>query len=436
MLLQQPYRPVCLYGLIAAMKTVEGGASDGQAKRGRVEADACAVPYARPDSPRRRLATLVLAGSVVVAFLAAANATSPLYQRYEAAWHASPLIGTIAFASYAVAVLVGLLWLSRLPTVFGRRRVLFTAICGQIIALSLFAIAGSFSLIVVGRIVQGLASGAAFGALSAMMIEADAERGTIASAASPGAGSGAGALLSGLVVQFLPGPTHTVYLILTAVLAAQALIVLRIVPEDSRRPASPNVPRPRVAAPAPARAVFFAAAPVVFAVWGLSGFYAALSPAVYTTLSGSGAVWPTALPLFILVGSGSLSTVVLRRVAGPALTVTGAVSTLVGLGVTVAAVELGSIGLYLAASAVAGVGFGTGFQGPIRSLVPLATDDERPALLSAVFIVAYGGLGITAVVAGALVSAGASLAAVTVELAIALAVLTSIALCTMLRAGR
>ena len=39
------------------------------------------------------------------------NAPSPLYERYETAWHASPLIGTIAFAAYAVAVIVGLLCL-------------------------------------------------------------------------------------------------------------------------------------------------------------------------------------------------------------------------------------------------------------------------------------------------------------------------------------
>ncbi len=386
-------------------------------------------------APSRRLATLALTSSVVVAFLAAANASSPLYQRYAATWHTSPLTGTIAFATYAVAVLAGLLWLSQLPDVFGRRPVLFTAICAQIIALLLFAVAGSFTLIVVGRVVQGLASGAAFGVLSATMIEADAERGAIASAASPGTGSGLGALLSGLVVQFLPGPTHTIYLILAAVLAGQALIVLRLIPAGTRQASQDALrPRVRVAIPANARAVFLATAPVVFAVWALSGFYAALSPALYTTLSGSGAVWPTALPIFVLLWSGTLTTVVVRGASGRALTITGAVSTLAGLGATIVAIELGSAGLYLVASAVAGIGFGAGFQGPIRSLAPLATDDERPALLSAVFVVAYGGLG-TAVIPGALLSAGASLTAVTVELAIALAVLSSIALGATLRAG-
>ena len=146
----------------------------------------------------------------MVAFLAAANAPSPLYERYETAWHASPLIGTIAFAAYAVAVIVGLLWLKELPAPLGRRAVLLGAIAGQILALVLFAVAGSFALIVVGRVLQGLASGAALGTLSAAMVESDAARGTVASAASPGAGGGVGspAQRAGRAVSARPAADH------------------------------------------------------------------------------------------------------------------------------------------------------------------------------------------------------------------------------------
>jgi MFS family permease len=209
----------------------------------------------------------VLASSIVVAFLAAANAPSPLYERYETAWHASPLIGTIAIAAYAAAVIVGLLWLKELPALLGRRAVLLGAIAGQALALGLFAVAGSFALIVVGRVLQGLASGAALGTLSAVMVESDAARGTVASAASPGAGSGSGALLSGLVVQFLPDPRQTIYLILAAILAIQALFVLRVMPRGQRRPLSWKAVSPQVAVPADAKTTFMSTAPVVFAVW-------------------------------------------------------------------------------------------------------------------------------------------------------------------------
>ena len=371
---------------------------------------------------------LVLASSIVVAFLAAANAPSPLYELYETAWHASPLIGTIAFAAYAVAVIAGLLWLKELPALLGRRAVLLGAIAGQILALVLLAAAGSFALIVAGRVLQGLASGAALGTLSAAMVESDAERGTAASAASPGAGSGSGALLSGLVVQFLPGPRQTIYLILAAILAIQALFVLRVIPRGQRRPLSWKAVSPRVAVPAGAKTTFMSTAPVVFAVWGLSGFYAALSPALYRALSRSDSVWQSALPLFALLATATATTIVLRRLNGRAQTITGARAMLVGLGITVAAIESGSTWLYLVASAAAGVGFGAGFQGPMRSMAPQAAQDQRPALLSAVFLVAYAGLGVSAVIPGALISNGAALTAVAIGLAVALAVLTAPAL--------
>jgi len=40
---------------------------------------------------------------------------------------------------------------------------------------------------------------------------------------APGAGTATGALLSGLVVQFLPAPTHLVYVAAIAVFAVQAV---------------------------------------------------------------------------------------------------------------------------------------------------------------------------------------------------------------------
>ena len=94
-----------------------GGSYPGGRKRISVNVGdgACAAQIGTaPASQIRHTATgaqrsvLVLASSIVVAFLAAANAPSPLYERYETAWHASPLIGTIAFAAYAVAVIAGL----------------------------------------------------------------------------------------------------------------------------------------------------------------------------------------------------------------------------------------------------------------------------------------------------------------------------------------
>jgi hypothetical protein len=54
--------------------------------------------------------------------------------------------------------------------------------------------------------------------------------------------------------------------------------------------------------------------------------------------------------------------------------------------------------------AIAGVGFGGGFQGGIRLVVPLAGERERAGVLSLLYIVSYLGLGAPAVIAGVLVT--------------------------------
>ena len=70
------------------------------------------------------------------------------------------------------------------------------------------------------------------------------------------------------------------------------------------------------------------------------------------------------------------------------------------LAVTVIAVSLGSVALFFAGSAIAGAGFGSGFQGGIRTVVPLAAAHQRAGLVSLLYVVSYLGLGVPAVLAG------------------------------------
>ena len=57
-----------------------------------------------------------------------------------------------------------------------------------------------------------------------------------------------------------------------------------------------------------------------------------------------------------------------------------------------------------AGTSIAGMGFGAGFQGAVRSIVPFAAPHERAGVLSIVFIVSYLSMGVPAIVAGALVA--------------------------------
>jgi hypothetical protein len=75
-------------------------------------------------------------------------------------------------------------------------------------------------------------------------------------------------------------------------------------------------------------------------------------------------------------------------------------SALGGVTVTVVAVNLRSAAVFFVGSAIAGAGFGGGFQGSIRTVVPFAAPPQRAGLVSLLYVVSYLGLGVPAVLAG------------------------------------
>lgn len=90
---------------------------------------------ARPSSahitrlPRR--VAFYLQASIIVAFLAASSAPTPLYAVYQARWGFTPITITTVFGIYALAVLAALLTVGSLSDYVGRRPVLLSALALQ-----------------------------------------------------------------------------------------------------------------------------------------------------------------------------------------------------------------------------------------------------------------------------------------------------------------
>jgi len=346
-----------------------------------------------------RPAIFVLA-SLVVALLASSAAPTPLYAIYQAQWHLTPITTTVVFGVYAIAVLVGLLTLGKLSDHIGRRPVLLTAIAVHAGSLVIFATAAGVPELLSARVVQGLSTGAALGAIGAAMLDMDRELGTFANAVVPGMGSASGAILSALAVRFLPDPTHLIYLALIGVLVAQASAIVAMRETVSRAPGALASLRPEITLPRALRAPVLTAMPVLFATWALAGLYGALGPALVHALTGSGDVVLGGMSLFVLAASAVVATILLRRAAARTVMLVGIVALVTGVTVTIAGVSLGSAAVFFAGSAIAGAGFGSGFQGAIRLVVPLAAAHQRAGLVSLLYVVSYLGLGVPAVLAG------------------------------------
>lgn len=84
----------------------------------------------------------------------------------------------------------------------------------------------------------------------------------------------------------------------------------------------------------------------------------------------------------------------------------GTVALIAGVALTLLAIAIGSAGLFFTGTAVAGVGFGAGFQGGVRTVVPLAEPHERSGLLSVMYLISYLGFGLPTIVAGVIVVYG------------------------------
>ncbi|MEO9175961.1 MAG: MFS transporter, partial [Gaiellales bacterium] len=209
-----------------------------------------------------------------------------------------------------------------------------------------------------------------------------------------------GAMASSLLVQYLPSPTRLVYLVLLVAYVAQAIAVWLMAETSPRKPGAIASLRPQFALPAPVRGPLLVATPVLVAVWALGGFYASLGPAVIGTIAGSSSLVLGGLSLFILAASGAVTIVAVRNLSPRVVMVLGIGALLVGVGTTLLAISASSEPVFLVGTAIAGIGFGGGFQGALRTIVPLAEAHERAGVISVVFVVSYLALGVPAIIAG------------------------------------
>jgi MFS family permease len=339
-----------------------------------------------------------LLASVIVSFLAGSSAPTPLYAVYASRWGFSPITTTVIFGVYALAVLAALLTVGRLSDHVGRRPVLLAAIAIQAVVMVVFSTADGVPQLLIARIVQGLSTGAAAGAIGAGMLDLNKVRGTVANAVAPITGTAAGALGSGLIVQFLPEPRHLVYLVLLGVLVLQGLGVMMMPETTTPAPGALASIRPQFTVPPQARKQLLFAAPALVAVWALAGLYGALGPALVRLVSGSGSIVLGGLSLAVLAGSGAVAVLLLQRQSPRGLMLIGGVALIAGAGLTLLAVTFGSVPGFFIGTVITGIGFGGGFQGAIRSVMPLAAPHQRAGMLSVVYVISYLAMGLPAVI--------------------------------------
>lgn len=382
---------------------------------------------------RRSQAFWTLA-AILAAVLAAASAPSPLYVVYQARWGFSALTLTLVFAVYVLALLATLLCAGAISDRIGRRPAIVIGLAVQMAAMVAFILADGVGWLYAARILQGVATALATGAIGGAILDfqpEDPRAAPLANSVAPMVGLGAGALGAGLLVQLAPHPLRLVYWVLLAVYARSIPAVLLMPETVTRRAGWWRTLVPRVGVPAGLGGTFAAVAPGLVAVWALSGLYLSLGPSLAVSLLHSRSHLLGGLVIVALTASGAIATVALRALEPRRIALRGSLALLAGVGLTLIAIRVQSTVLFFAGSAIAGLGFGPGFAGAFRTLTAAAPAGERAALIAAIYVVAYLAFSLPAIAAGAAVPhAGlrdtASVYAVAVMALAALATLGSV----------
>ncbi|OZD18246.1 MFS transporter [Rhodococcus sp. 06-156-3C] len=348
---------------------------------------------------------LITVTTAAVLFCSAAP--SPIYPVYQKLWGFSSFTLTVVFAVYVIALLGSLLTVGSISDYVGRRPVIMSALLALIASMFIFIVADGVGLLVVARVVQGLATGALLGTLSAAIFDLQpSERsGATASGVGPGIGLALGVAITGVLVEYAPAPRVLIFAVTITIFVVLLLFTIAL-PETSavtgfksRRHILATI-SPRISVPRSVRAVFLASMPAIIATWSLAGLQLSLGSAVVENILNVHNRAAASLMLATFFSSAAIASFALAHTKPTTKLTVGYVGLLLGVFLSLPAYIEGSVPGYLLGVVVAGIGFGTLFSGVMGKIGAVTAPEDGSRVFSSLFIVSYIGFSLPALIAG------------------------------------
>lgn len=350
--------------------------------------------------------TFVVASASLVAVFAASAAPVPVFNVYRAENGLTTADLSLSVVAYFAGTIIALLCLGRLAHHLGRRPVglatLLTMIAGSLVLLDVTGLGA----LVAGRFLMGIGAGLASSALTSYIADSAPDRpawaaGVVTSQA-PMLGLTIGSVISGALVQYVPGARVWVYVAMAALLALCLLLMLGCRETGEPTPGVWRSLRPRVSVPARARSLLPVALSVFTATWALGAFYQSFVPTIARDQLHS----DNALVVSLLFAAYMAPSVAGAPLVGRLLPATaqrlGMVVFVVGVTGILVALVTTSVVVMTTATIVASVGQGMGVSASMRALLLGSTAAERPSLMAAIYLACYTGAMVPSIIAGQL----------------------------------
>lgn len=351
----------------------------------------------RPASTRVSLIFLAL---TLLGFLAASSAPTPLYHLYQEHMQFSEGMLTLIFGVYAFSLLAALLTVGSLSDHLGRKPVIFVALLLNMLAMLLFINADSVAWLIGARLIQGFATGMATSVLGAALLDFDRGQGPLITSVAPLLGMACGALGCGMLAEYAPMPLQLTYWMLLGLFALQAVFLWRLAESVSPQSGAWRSLLPALHVPAQARRALWLVLPLNLAAWAVGGFYLSLAPSLVRAATGSTSNLIGGALVAVLTLTGALSIYALRNQGAEKMLRLSASLLVLGLALVLGAAHSGSLPLFFIGTLVTGSGFGAGFLGALRSIMPLALLHERAGLMSTFYVLSYLAFSLPSLLAG------------------------------------
>ncbi|WP_329241159.1 MFS transporter [Actinoallomurus sp. NBC_01490] len=333
--------------------------------------------------------------------MAGGNLTVPLYDLWASQFGFGPVTTALVFIAYVIGVAGTLLVAGSLSDAIGRRPVLALALALAALSTLGFALAGGLTVLLISRVLSGTATGLITAAATSSIAEIVPGRkaaSVLAAAANVG-GLSLGTIAAGLLAQFVPAPTRTVfwcYLVVCAV----AGIAWQKVPETSGRRTrwQPRIRRPALPRGAGRARSFLAGGVLAAAAFGVNGFFSSLAPAFLRDdlgISNRAVIGAGIGTLFIsaLLAQVIAPPAILRRSTGTALLA-------IGMIVIEAALWIHSAPVFIVGTVFAGAAVGTLFRHGLGVTDALCDPGNRAELSATYFLFIYSGLAVPVLLLG------------------------------------
>jgi predicted MFS family arabinose efflux permease len=365
-------------------------------------------PPGRPPRELGSRASFWVSAAVVGNTLWTSAAPAVTYPLYAAEWHLSATVTTAIFAVYPITVVAVLLLFGNLSDFIGRRRAILWGLGASLIGALLFGVAPSVSWVFAGRAFMGIGVGLVTSPATAAMVEfsaaAQSQRASSIATAATAAGLALATILGGALIQYAPFPTHLNFWVLFVVLLGLfgfSWMLPRRAPTPENRGWRPAA----IGVPAGLRRVFVASAVAVTAAYAHGAIMLSIAAQVAHDVIGSSNALVNGAAIALFASVAGVTAILAKPLPARTNIVLGGLASAAGMALLMLSVAQHSLGMFLAAAAVAGVGYSLLFLGGLALINADAPVHHRAATLSAVYLIAFLTMGVTALSLGAIATA-------------------------------